>query len=109
MQSTRIINQTGGAIAALFTLAIGCNSIVGLDKISIDAAEPADSAGASGAHMGGTGNAQGGVQSQAGSASVAAGYRQHAGRDAARAQTDTHGWRIGWGKLGCGQCAPGAE
>jgi branched-chain amino acid transport system substrate-binding protein len=73
MQSTRIINQTGGAIAALFSLAIGCNSIIGLDKISLDAAEPADSAGASGAHMGGTGNAQGGVQSQAGSVSVAGG------------------------------------
>ncbi|HWZ88530.1 MAG TPA: ABC transporter substrate-binding protein, partial [Polyangiaceae bacterium] len=73
MQSTRIINRTGGAIAALFTLAIGCNSIIGLDKISVDAAEPADSAGASGAHMGGTGNSQGGVTSQAGSVSVAGG------------------------------------
>ena len=89
MQSTRIINQTGGAIAALFTLAIGCNSIVGLDKISIDAAQPADSAGASGAHMGGAGNAGGGVQSQAGSANVAGGGSSELLRPEAKAARPT--------------------
>jgi ABC-type branched-subunit amino acid transport system substrate-binding protein len=74
MQSNRVINQTGGTIAALLFLAAGCNSIVGLDKISIDASGAANSAGASGTHMGGTtGNPQGGDASSAGSALVAGG------------------------------------
>jgi ABC-type branched-subunit amino acid transport system substrate-binding protein len=68
MQSTRVINPTSGTIAALFFLAAGCNSIVGLDKISVDAAEPADSAGASGAHTGdgGSSTMMGGTSSNAG-------------------------------------------
>jgi ABC-type branched-subunit amino acid transport system substrate-binding protein len=69
MASTRVINQTGGTIAALFFLAAGCNSIVGLDKISVNADEPADSAGASGAHTGGVGDTTGGKPSNAGSGS----------------------------------------
>ena len=71
MQSTRVINPTSGTIAALFLLAVGCNSIVGLDKISIGAAQPADSAGASGTHTGG--NDMGGVTSSNGGATSSAG------------------------------------
>jgi len=67
MQSTRVIQRTGGTLAAVFFLAAGCNSIVGLDKISIDASEPANSAGASGSH------ANGGVDSSGGTANSASG------------------------------------
>jgi ABC-type branched-subunit amino acid transport system substrate-binding protein len=63
MASTRVINHTGGTIAALFFLAAGCNSIVGLDKISVNADDPANSAGASGAHTGGVGDTTSGSSS----------------------------------------------
>jgi len=67
MQSTRV-QRTGGTLAAVFLLASACNSIVGLDKISIDAAEPANSAGAagaSGAHASGGGDSSGGTANSA--------------------------------------------
>jgi ABC-type branched-subunit amino acid transport system substrate-binding protein len=70
MRSTRVINATSGTIAALFLLALGCNTIVGLDKISVNANEPADSAGASGAYTGGA-SSSGGVASSAGNTSSA--------------------------------------
>jgi hypothetical protein len=86
MQSTRVIQRTSGAIAAVFFLVAGCNSIVGLDKISIDANEPSDSAGASGAHMGGAGDTitsgssnQGGSASSAGSGDTSAATGGEAG------------------------------
>lgn len=59
MQTTRVINRTSGALAAL-VLAAGCNSIVGLDKISIDAAQLSDSGGAPGTQSGGSSNKTGG-------------------------------------------------
>ena len=68
MQSNRVINQTNGTITGLFLLVAGCNSIVGLDKISIDATARSNSAGASGTHTGGTGDPAGGDSSIAGSA-----------------------------------------
>lgn len=67
MQSYRVINQTGGTILALLFVAGGCNSIVGLDRISLDAARSADSAGAAGTLTGGTTNSMGGAPSDAGS------------------------------------------
>ncbi len=68
MQSTRVIQRTGGTCAAVFLLVAGCNSIVGLDKITIDAAEPANSAGAAGAQANGGDGSSGGTANSAGSA-----------------------------------------
>src|SRR4051812_34828588 len=79
MPSTRVINPTSGTIAALFLCAVGCNSIVGLDKISIGAAQPADSAGSSGEHAGGSANEMGGAMTSNGGDASSAGSGGAAG------------------------------
>lgn len=65
MQSTRVMKRTGGVCAAVFFLVAGCNSIVGLDKISIDSAKVADTAGASGTHPNGGDESMGGTTDSA--------------------------------------------
>ena len=47
MTSTRILNQAGGALGLTLSLLVGCNAIVGLDKIQVTE-QTADSAGSSG-------------------------------------------------------------
>ncbi|MEI9938385.1 MAG: hypothetical protein WDO69_14280 [Pseudomonadota bacterium] len=44
MTSTRVLNQAGGALALTLFSLVGCNAIVGLDKIQVSD-EPAESAG----------------------------------------------------------------
>jgi branched-chain amino acid transport system substrate-binding protein len=46
MTSTRVFNQAGSALALSLFLLVGCNAIIGLDKIQVTD-QPADSAGAS--------------------------------------------------------------
>jgi len=46
MTSTRVFNQAGGALALTLFSLVGCNAIVGLDKIQVGDS-PADSAGSS--------------------------------------------------------------
>ncbi len=45
MTSTRVLNQAGGSLALTLFLLLGCNAIVGLDKLEVTN-DPADSAGA---------------------------------------------------------------
>jgi ABC-type branched-subunit amino acid transport system substrate-binding protein len=61
MRSTRALTKTSGTIAAFFVLAAGCNTIVGLDKITVGADSLAGSAGASGTHTGGAPDDPGGA------------------------------------------------
>ena len=67
MTSTRVLNQAGSALGLTLFLLVGCNAIVGLDKIQVSNA-PADSAGTS---SGGQPNAEGGMTSKGGMASEA--------------------------------------
>jgi len=62
MASTRVFNQAGGTLGLAFFLLVGCNSIVGLDKIHVTD-EPAVSAGAA---NGGQSNGEGGNAGKAG-------------------------------------------
>ena len=62
MTSTKVLNQAGGALALTLFSLVGCNAIVGLDKIKVSD-EPADFAGAS---NGGQPNSQGGSSGKAG-------------------------------------------
>jgi len=57
MTSTRVFNQAGGALALTLFSLVGCNAIVGLDKIQVSDT-PADSAGSS--SSGGQKNSGGG-------------------------------------------------
>jgi len=69
MTSTRVLNQAGGALGLTLFSLVGCNAIVGLDKIQITD-QPADSAGSS---NGGHSNGNGGTAGKAGSTEAAAG------------------------------------
>lgn len=61
MTSTRVLNQAGGALGLTLFLLLGCNAIVGLDKLEVTA----QSAGSSGSHSGGDANDDGGTAGKA--------------------------------------------
>jgi ABC-type branched-subunit amino acid transport system substrate-binding protein len=63
MTSTRVFNQAGGALALTLFLLVGCNAIVGLDKLQVTDEQP-DSAGSG---NGGHSNADGGTAGKGGS------------------------------------------
>jgi branched-chain amino acid transport system substrate-binding protein len=63
MTSTRVFNQAGGSLALTLFVLVGCNAIVGLDKIHVSD-EPMDSAGTS---SGGIPNPEGGSAGKGGS------------------------------------------
>src|SRR6478735_6781247 len=71
MPSTRLLNQAGGAIGLTLFLLLGCNAIVGLDKLEVTD-HPAGSAGSSdgnGGQLNTSGGSAGkgvGVQNEAG-------------------------------------------
>jgi len=69
MTSTRVLNQAGGALGLTLFLLVGCNAIVGLDKIQVTDT-PADSAGSS---SGGQPNGDGGTGGKGGSSDAGKG------------------------------------
>jgi branched-chain amino acid transport system substrate-binding protein len=77
MTSTRVLNQAGGALALTLFSLVGCNAIVGLDKIHVSD-QLADSAGAS---SGGQQNADGGTADRGGKGGKG-GNANEAGSDA---------------------------
>jgi len=95
-----MLNPRSGTIAALFLFGAGCNSIVGLDKITLDA-HPADSAGASGAPAGGDGNTLAGGSGNSGSAGAANG--------GSAGIVNSAGGEAGSGELPVGDCATNQE
>jgi len=62
MASTRVLNQAGGTLGLTFFLLMGCNSLVGLDKIHVTD-QPTESAGSA---NGGQSNAEGGTAGKGG-------------------------------------------
>ena len=70
MTSTRVLNQAGSALGLTLFLLVGCNAIVGLDKVQVSNAQT-DSAGTSSGGQpnaeGGSGSGKGGMASDAGS------------------------------------------
>jgi len=72
MTSTRVFNQAGGTLALTLLLLVGCNAIVGLDKLQV-ADAPGGSAGVSnGGHLNEDGGSagKGGSLNEAGSGAV---------------------------------------
>ncbi|HET7540303.1 MAG TPA: hypothetical protein VFK05_10550 [Polyangiaceae bacterium] len=67
MTSTRVLNQAGGALGLTLFLLVGCNAIVGLDKLQVSD-QPADSAGSS---SGGQPSEDGGTVGKGGKAGSA--------------------------------------
>ncbi|HEY0469004.1 MAG TPA: hypothetical protein VGC79_32650 [Polyangiaceae bacterium] len=62
MTSTRVFNQAGGALGVTLFLLVGCNAIVGLDKIQVEN----ESAGSAGSSNGGQPSGDGGMSGKGG-------------------------------------------